>query len=124
MGQIYQSGAFVQQCFAVHPLCLNVKRLDDTDRLILSCTNCKLAHRLTLRDVAARGPTMPSESGTPVRATAPVAPREQLVACVAGHASALSIRALDVVAEAISLRCAECRWLFECTVPTVETHQK
>lgn len=124
MGQIFQSGAFVQQCFAVHPLCLNVKRIEGTERLILSCTNCKLAHRLTLQDIAARGPAMPSESGTPVQPPAPAVPSAHLAACVANHAPALSVRALDVVRETISLRCADCRWFYECSIPTVETHQK
>lgn len=35
-----QSGAFAQQCFAAHPLSLNVKALLRPDRVVLTCANC------------------------------------------------------------------------------------
>ncbi|MFO0774663.1 MAG: hypothetical protein U0172_08375 [Nitrospiraceae bacterium] len=124
MGQVFQSGAFIQQCFAVHPLCLNVKRLDDEARLIVGCTSCKLAHRVVIQHIDARGPVVPSETGVPQGAAPPLAPREQLAQCVAEHALALSVRTLDVVDEHLGLRCAECRWMFELSVPTIETHQR
>ncbi len=124
MGQIFYSGAFVQQCFAVHPLCLNVKRFEQPERLVLSCTSCKLSHRVTVRDLAARVPAVPTESGTPLPPSQPVSPAEQLASCMARHAPALSVRVLDVVEEQMGLRCAECRRIYDFVVPTVETHQR
>lgn len=124
MARVFHSGAFVQQCFAVHPLCLNVKRYDASERLVLSCTSCNMSHRLTVREVASRIMAVPSESGTPLGSAPLVAPAEQLAACAAQHAPALSVRAVDVVEELVGLRCAECRRVYELSVPTIETHQR
>ena len=54
MAQRFQSGAFVQQCFAVHPLCLSLKRLDEQGRLIIACTSCRMMHQMVSGQVVAR----------------------------------------------------------------------
>jgi hypothetical protein len=54
MGQVFKSGAFIQQCFAVHPLCLNLKSLHLPSGLVLRCTSCNMLHRLTLRALVLR----------------------------------------------------------------------
>ncbi|GKS57116.1 hypothetical protein YTPLAS18_06430 [Nitrospira sp.] len=124
MAQIFHSGAFVQQCFAVHPLCLSVKRYEGSDRMVLTCTSCNMSHRLTVGEVLARLMVVPSESGVPLTPESSVSPAEQLAHCAAEHAPALSVRAVDVVEELIGLRCGECRRVYELTIPAIETHQR
>jgi hypothetical protein len=59
MGQRFQSGAFVQQCFAVHPLCLSLKRIDEQGRLIVACTSCRMMHHMAADQVVARVAAVP-----------------------------------------------------------------
>ena len=53
MAQRFQSGAFVQQCFAVHPLSL-LKRIDEQGRLVVACTSCCMMHLATVGQVVGR----------------------------------------------------------------------
>ena len=124
MTHIFHSGAFIQQCFAVHPLCLSVKRYETAERMVLTCSSCSMSHRLTVEEVATRIAAVPTESGMPLAALPGHAPAEQLRACAEQHGAALSIRAVDVVEEMIGLRCAECRRIYELHVPAIETHQR
>lgn len=54
MAQVFRSGAFLQQCWSVHPLCIAVKRLVDDRTLILSCSSCRSVHHLALGPVTVR----------------------------------------------------------------------
>ena len=35
MAQVIRSGAFLQQCWSVHPLCVTVKRIADDGTIVL-----------------------------------------------------------------------------------------
>jgi hypothetical protein len=59
MGQRFQSGAFVQQCFAVHPLCLSLKRIDERGDSIIACTSCRMMHHMAADQVVARVAAVP-----------------------------------------------------------------
>jgi hypothetical protein len=124
MGQRYQSGAFVQQCFAVHPLCLSLKRLDDEGRLLVACTSCRMMHLMILEQVAARVAAVPLGGEVVGEKTASATPKELLMRCLQGHAMAVTIRELDVIRDRVGLRCAECRRMFDLQISTFESHQK
>ena len=123
MSPIFQSGAFLQQCFAVHPLCLSIKRAG-TQQLILSCSSCNLAHRLTLRSVVQAGYLAVADAPAAGEPAEPPTPAETLVRCASAHPAAVRVSAMDVVAETAGLRCAECRRLYDLDVASFETQQK
>lgn len=123
MAQVYKSGAFIQQCFAVHPLCLNLKSLHLPGGLVIRCTSCNMLHRLTLRAVALRVSAVRAvedEAGT--RDDRPAS--THLEECAAAHPAAIGVRAMDVVREEAGLRCGECRKMYDVEIVSVETHQR
>jgi hypothetical protein len=125
MGQIIRSGAFLQQCWSVHPLCVTVKRMTDDNRLILSCTSCRFVHHLALASVVVRASAVldqaeDSSGGEPF----PDGGQAQLAGCLADHSTALSLREMDVFEDLALVRCAECRRHYAVTVSAFETHQK
>ena len=123
MAQVYKSGAFIQQCFAVHPLCLNLKSLHLPNGVVLKCTSCNMLHRLTLRALVLRVSAVHAADDTAAAGTdRPAA--AHLEKCAAEHLGALSVRALDVVREEAGLRCGECRKMFDLDIVSVETHQR
>ncbi len=123
MAQVYKSGAFIQQCFAVHPLCLNLKSLHLPDTVVLRCTSCNMLHRLTLRAVVLRVSAVHAVEDAPETPEARPA-AAHLEKCAAAHSAAIAVRAMDVVRETAGLRCGECRKLYELDVTTFETHQR
>jgi hypothetical protein len=122
MGQIFHSGAFLQQCWSVHPLCVTVRRMADGNQLALACTSCRFAHYLTLDSVVVRA-TAASERAEGGE-VATVSGQTQLVGCLDAHAAALSLREMDVFENLALLRCAECRRHYALRVSAFETHQK
>ncbi len=115
MADISHSGAFLQQCFAVHPLCLTLRRLDPENRLVVPCRSCKLVHYIAVSDIV----SPPSEHvASADRAT----PRARLLHCLERHPLSVTIRAMDVMEDALGLRCGECRYLMDLTVAAFETH--
>ena len=48
---VFKSGAFLQQCFSVHPLTLNLKIVTPPDLVGVFCTNCRMKHRMIIRQV-------------------------------------------------------------------------
>ena len=50
---VFKTGAFLQQCFSVHPLTLSLKLVTPPELVGIVCTNCRMKHRLTIRQVAA-----------------------------------------------------------------------
>src|SRR5438128_9308522 len=46
MAEIIRSGAFLQQCWSVHPLCLTVKRVEPERIVVLTCSSCRMVHRV------------------------------------------------------------------------------
>jgi hypothetical protein len=122
MAEIIRSGAFLQQCWSVHPLCLTVKRVEPDRIVVLTCTSCRMVHRVTTEAVTRKASAVessPPDSG-PVQRDGLVA----LKTCLGTHAPALSVREMDVFQDAVWLRCAECRAQFDLAVSQFETQQK
>lgn len=122
MAQVYKSGAFIQQCFAVHPLCLNLKSLHLPDGLVLRCTSCNMLHRLTLRALALRVSAVQEVEDEAARSGRRA--EAYLAECAAAHPAAIGVRAMDVVRETAGLRCGECRKLYDLDIASFETHQR
>jgi len=122
MAEIIRSGAFLQQCWSVHPLCLTVKRVESERIVVLTCSSCRMVHRVTTGAITRQASAVDSsspESG--------LAQQDGLVAlktCLGTHAPALSVREMDVFQDAVWVRCAECRAQYDLTVFQFETHQK
>ncbi|NJL16533.1 MAG: hypothetical protein HC794_09700 [Nitrospiraceae bacterium] len=123
MAQIIRSGAFLQQCWSVHPLCVTVKRMTDAQAVVLSCSSCKSIHHLTVTTVVSQGSSAQQTAQEDIPRDEPPG-MEFLKACVATHPEALSVREMDVFLDLVRLRCADCRRLYELSVATFETRQK
>ena len=122
MAEIIRSGAFLQQCWAVHPLCLTVKRVEPERIVVLTCSSCRMVHRVTTNAVTRQVSTVASSVPKPD----PAQPDglAALETCMGSHAPALSVREMDVFQDAVWVRCAECRAQYDLTVSQFETHQK
>lgn len=123
MTQIIRSGAFLQQCWSVHPLCIQVKRIGEDRTLVLTCTSCKSTHHLLVGLIAPR--ELAGHPGTADMAAGGAQGGEAMLrACLAGHQAALTLREMDVFEDLVLLRCANCRRHYEVTVSAFETHQR
>jgi hypothetical protein len=122
MAEIIRSGAFLQQCWSVHPLCLTVKRVEPERILVLTCSSCRMVHRVTTDSVARYVST--GDSSAPEPDTAQPDGLVTLKICLSAHAPALSLREMDVFQDALWVRCAECRAQYDLVVSQFETHQK
>ena len=122
--QIFRSGAFLQQCWAVHPLCIAAKRMAEDNQLILNCTSCRSVHQLTLSSVGVRASAV--SEGPDSAGSFPTSEEAKgcLADCLSMHAAALSVREMDVIKDFALLRCAECRRHYALTVASFETHQR
>ena len=110
-----KSGAFLQQCFAAHPLSLNFKIVILPDRVVLTCANCHMRHRMTVRSLTIRV----AEVGGPERDAI-----EYLTQCGTAHGAELRVSGMDVVTDTAKIRCGECRRTYHLDVATFETYQK
>jgi hypothetical protein len=124
MVQVFRSGAFLQQCWSVHPLCVAVKRMVDDGTLILSCSSCRFVHHLVLASVVVRASAVLADSEDSGELADPQKGQSQLAACLGAHAAALSLREMDVFEDLALIRCAECRRHYALQVTSFETHQK
>jgi hypothetical protein len=125
MGEVFRSGAFLQQCWSVHPLCVSVRRITAENQLAIACTSCRFAHYLTIGSIAphttgAHEETAPSTEAGHDRADA----QSRLANCVEAHPAALSLREMDVFQDVAVIRCAACRRHYAVAVTAFETHQK
>ena len=110
----FKSGAFVQQCFSSHPLSLSFKALTLPDRVVVTCTNCKLRHRFTVRALTTReGEVGHNEK----QAT------DEVAQCAAAHPTELRVSTVDVVRDSVKFRCGECRRTYNLDVSVFETYQ-
>jgi hypothetical protein len=123
MTQIVRSGAFLQQCWSVHPLCVAVKRMGDDRRLVLSCSSCKSGHYLAMGLVVSKESTA-QEAVAEGHAGEEGAGERLLSACITTHRSAITLREMDVFQDLVLLRCADCRRHYTVRVSAFETHQK
>jgi hypothetical protein len=125
MVEIIRSGAFLQQCWSVHPLCVAVKRIAENRTLILNCSSCRFVHHLTFSAITAKTSVRLSEPDdqpkSRVRGEEGLA---QLAGCLETHALALSLREMDVFEDRALIRCADCRRHYVLTVSAFETHQR
>jgi hypothetical protein len=122
MAEIIRSGAFLQQCWSVHPLCLTVKRVEPDRIVVLTCSSCRMVHRVTTGTITRQAATAASSAPEPGPAQADGL--AALKTCMGSHAPALSVREMDVFQDAVWVRCAECRAQYDLTVSRFETHQK
>jgi hypothetical protein len=123
MTQIIRSGAFLQQCWSVHPLCVTVKRITNDRTLVLVCSSCRFAHHLALGCVVPKASQVEETAGA--SPGTPVSEGEALLGrCVGSHQAAITLREMDVFRDSVLLRCAECRRHYEVTVSAFETHQR
>ncbi len=123
MTQVIRSGAFLQQCWSVHPLCVTVKRMTEENAVVLLCSSCKLAHHLSLATVTAIASSAQQASVEEALRAEPPG-EDYLKPCVASHAASLTLREMDVFQDQVRLRCADCRRLYDVTVLAFETRQK
>jgi hypothetical protein len=125
MAQVIRSGAFLQQCWSVHPLCVTVKRIADDGTVVLLCSSCRSAHHLQCASVTAQPSAAQSEGPeTAPAATGQADGRAQFTSCIAAHRPALSLREMDVFEDRVLIRCADCRCHYALAVAQFETHQK
>ena len=109
---IFQSGAFIQQCHAVHPLSLSFKVFLFPDQIGVLCTNCNLRHRLTVKRVQAKvGEASMTEAS------------QSLQRCVSRHPEALRLNGVNVEQDWIRFHCRECKKMYHMDVSLFETHQ-
>jgi len=111
----FKSGAFVQQCFASHPLSLSFQALTLPDRVVVMCTSCDMRHRFLVRTLTARA----GEEGSPEREA-----KDDLAQCVAAHRADLRVSTVDVVHDSVKLRCGACSRTYKLTVSAFETYHK
>ena len=123
MTDIVRSGAFLQQCWSVHPLCLTVRRMGEDRTVVLACSSCRSGHYLAIDRVVPRDP---QHQGTAaVGAAAEDASAETLLgACIMTHRASLTLREMDVFQDVVLLRCADCRRHYALHVSAFETHHK
>ena len=125
MVQVIRGGAFLQQCWSVHPLCVTVKRVTEGGTVVLLCSSCRSAHHLQCAAIVAKPSAMPAQAEDLEPASTGVAKgQSQLAACIEAHAPALSLRQMDVFEDYAVLRCADCRCQYALAVSVFETHQK
>lgn len=123
MTQVIRSGAFLQQCWSVHPLCVTAKRMTDENALVLLCSSCKSAHYLTVATVTSQASSAQHSAGDGISRDEPPA-EEFLKACVSTHHASLTLREMDVFQDLVRLRCADCRRQYELTITAFETRHK
>ena len=111
----FKSGAFVQQCFSSHPLSLSFKALTLPDRVIATCTDCRMRHRFTLRALT----SLQSPVGNPKREAT-----DDLAQCSKTHPAELRFSGVDMVRDSVTVRCGECRRTYNLDVAGFETYQK
>ena len=110
---IFKSGAFIQQCFAVHPLSLSFKMITLPDKVGILCANCNMRHRLTVKLFQAQKHDEPlTEIGA----------AQQLERCTATHAEDLRVSGVQVEKDFIQLRCRVCKRTFHIDVSLFETY--
>lgn len=111
---VFKTGAFLQQCFSVHPLTLSLKLVTPPELVGVVCTNCRMKHRLTIRQVAAAESekTGGSEKGM-----------LSLQSCSQMHPEDVRISMVDVVKDSVEFRCRPCRRTYLLDIRMFETHQ-
>jgi len=111
---VFKSGAFLQQCFSVHPLSLSLKLVTPPELVGVVCTNCRMKYRLTLRRVVAP------------KLEKPDLEKNELVSlqtCSQTHPEDVRISMVDVVKDSVEFRCRPCRRTYLLDIGLFETNQ-
>ena len=111
---VFKSGAFLQQCFSVHPLTLILKLVTAPSLVGVACTNCRMKHRLTVKQVEQK------EGEDAVVLGDGIEPFEQ---CSQAHMEELRISEVDVMKNIVEFRCYPCRRTYRLDLEMIETHQ-
>ncbi|MEX0830384.1 MAG: hypothetical protein WD032_09075 [Nitrospirales bacterium] len=111
---VFKSGAFLQQCFSVHPLTLKLKLVTPPSLVGIVCTNCRMKHRLTVRTVVLQG--VEKEDAQDVRMVS-------FQQCSETHPEEVRISSVDVVKDTVEFRCYPCRRTYVLEIGMIETHQ-
>lgn len=121
MTHIIRSGAFLQQCWAIHPLCVTVTRLEKARTVVLACRSCNSAHYV-MAELVTSYESLAQESLAQQR-NGP-APGDFLLAnCLQNHRTSVALREMDVFQDLVILRCGLCRRHYRLQVASFETHQ-
>ncbi|GJL50980.1 hypothetical protein [Candidatus Nitrospira salsa] len=112
---IFKSPAFIQQCFAVHPLSLSVKMVALPEKVGIVCANCHMRHRLQVTVCQSQ---IGDEPFTEVGAS------QSLEQCMADHAVDLRVSQVNVKTDSVQFRCRPCRRVYQMKVSLFETHQQ
>jgi hypothetical protein len=123
MTNIVRSGAFLQQCWSVHPLCVAVKRMGEDRIMVLACSSCRSVHHLTI-DLVVPKDSAGQEAVATGAAGKDVSAETLLNACITTHRASLTLREMDVFQDLVLLRCADCRRHYALHVSVFETHHK
>ncbi len=111
---VFKSGAFLQQCFSVHPLTLTVKLVSPPSLVGVVCINCRMKHRLTVKQVMSK-----EGEGTDVAD----GKMELFQECCQVHPEDVRVSEVDVMKNFVEFRCFSCRRTLGFDVETIETHQ-
>ncbi len=111
---VFTSGAFLQQCFSVHPLTLLLKLVTPPSLVGIVCTNCRMKHRLTVRKVVLHDREKEETQDVGM---------VSFQHCSQTHPEEVRISLVDVVKDAAEFRCRPCRRTYLLEVGMIETHQ-
>jgi len=111
---VFKSGAFLQQCFSVHPLSLFLKLVTPPELVGIVCTNCRMKHRLTIRQTGSQQLKKPDMADDRLGS---------LQHCSQTHPEDVRISLVDVVNDSVEFRCRPCRRTIRLTIGIFETHQ-
>jgi hypothetical protein len=111
---VHKSGAFLQQCFSVHPLCLNIKLVSPPQIVGVLCTNCRMRHRLTLLQAP-----VSLEEITAIDSSELFL----LQGCVQNHPNDVRVSLIQIEQSAVEFRCGSCHHTYALDVALFETHQ-
>ena len=111
---VFKSGAFLQQCFSVHPLTLNLKIVTPPDLVGVFCTNCRMKHRMIIRQVTLQEFTNSEKTDDAIRL---------FQHCSQAHPEDVRISLVDVVQDSVEFRCRPCRRTYLLDIALIETHQ-
>ncbi len=126
---VFKSGAFAQQCFSSHPLCLSLKKMDPA-WIVISCSSCNILHRFRVRSFTVQEPAL--RAVPPAGETAGGTARESgertaddlLQECSTAHQPAVGVATMDVLQDSVGLRCADCHRAYALAVDEFETFQR
>lgn len=111
---VIRSGAFLQQCFSMHPLSLSLKLVTLPELIGVICANCCMKHRLIVRWAAGAELEKPALENDEMAS---------LHTCSQTHPEDVRISLVDVVKDLVEFRCRPCRRTYHLEIGTFETKQ-